>query len=167
MNQRGDSGKKNLSKVALRPRNNKACWLLSHTAHCDVTHELQQNAARAGNRALFEQQADRRNLAAQTCRRLFSEAGARNGCRPARHCANKTSPVAVARLMLLPRPGFKTGTRFARDFSLRWISSSSMPVWSSSRPSARCWSACRRATRPARGRGGRTPGIAARAAPSS
>jgi len=35
MNQRADSGKKNLPGVALPPRNNKACWLLSHTAARD------------------------------------------------------------------------------------------------------------------------------------
>jgi len=179
MNQRGDSRKKNVSRVALAPRNNESCWLLSHTARCDVTHKLLQNASRAGKRAFLEQRTGQHNLAAQTSGRLFSVRRARNGRKPVRRRANKTSPVAVAKLMSRPEragyamarfpglSGFKTGTRFARDFSLRWISSSSRPVWSSSRSSARCGSACWRATRPARGRRGRTPGIAARAAPSS
>lgn len=155
MNQRTDSGKKNLSGVALWPRNNKACWLLSHTASPQRDADPSETPlARAFVRYLSNKR-DNATLPRKPAGASFPSPGAVMAASLARRRVNKRSPVAVA------KP--------TSALSLRWISfwPPSAPAWWSSQPWARCWSACRRGPRPARDRSGRTPGIAARAAPSS
>lgn len=182
MNHRADSGKKNLPGVALPPRNNKTCWLLSHTAARDKTRTAIKSLRCAQSLVFFEQrEGESRNatLPRKPSRDSFrSRVAVISASRRARR-ANKRSPVAFAepmppsaepRFARLPGPEFQ-GRNAAAALSLLRISSSwplSAPAWCSSSQSwARCWSACRRGPDPARVPGGRTPCTAARAAPSS
>ena len=99
MNQRADSGKKNLSGVALRPRNNKACWLLSHTASQDRdAAPCETPLARAFVRFLSNKRDDA-TLPRKPAGDSFPSRTGRNYSKPAQRCANKTSPVAGAELM--------------------------------------------------------------------
>jgi hypothetical protein len=116
MNHRADSGKKNLPAVASEPRNNKTCWLLSHTASRDQDTNRNETPFTPAIPRFFGSNAGKTecNLAAQTLSRLFSVERAGN-CRRRPHGeANKRSPEAGAQLMPATHmQGTPTRRRFA------------------------------------------------------
>jgi hypothetical protein len=116
MNHRADSGEKNLPAVASEPRNNKTCWLLSHTASRDQDTNRNETPFTPAIPRFFGSNAGKTecNLAAQTLSRLFSVERAGN-CRRRPHGeANKRSPEAGAQLMPATHmQGTPTRRRFA------------------------------------------------------